>query len=259
MDKYLTIFRFSFIHALRNTKTLIGLSIFLITCLIIFAHLWQVAAARLGAVHLHPDQLVWYIAFNQWLLIAVPDTHEEIEEDLRSGKLAYLLPRPISYLWATFLEGLGTLSARLVVLGLVTFLFTWIRAGDIPFGWDAFLMATLIGFLAGAIAVLFRMCIGLSAFWVRQVEPLHWIWDKSLFTLGGLMLPLIAYPDWLRKIARLTPFPAILGDRSALAIHFTWEGACSVITTLLLWGIIGTSLLVLLYQRGLRIVNIEGG
>jgi len=258
-QKYLTVFRFAFIQTLRNYKALVGLSIFLITCMVIFAHLWKIAATKIGAINLHPDQLLWYIAFNEWVLVSLPDVQEDIEEDLRSGRLAYLLPRPISYLWAMFVEGLGVLCARLMVLGLVTFIFTWIRAGDIPFGWGALPVTIAVGLLAGCIGVIFKMFVGVSAFWVQQVEPFHWIWEKLLFTLGGLMLPLAVYPDWLQKIARFTPFPAILGDRSALAVDFTWSNVLSVTSVLLFWGVLGSCCLILLYRKGLRIVNIEGG
>ncbi len=258
-NKYLAIFRFAFIHSLKNTKALIGLSIFLITCLLIFAHLWKIAAAKLGAVDLNPSQLLWYIALNEWVLISLPDTQEDIEEDLRSGRLAYLLPRPVSYLSSLFAEGLGTLSARLVFLGVITFLFTWVRAGAFPFGWGALATALATGFLAGTVGVIFKMAIGLSAFWINQVEPFHWIWEKLLFTLGGLMLPLAIYPEWMQKAAHYTPFPAMLGDRSALAIEMSWPAALSLAAALLFWGALGLALIALLYRKGLRIINIEGG
>lgn len=258
-QKYFTVFKFAFIHSLLNYKALVGLSIFLITCLVIFAHLWKVAAAKIGAIDLQPDQLLWYIAFNEWVLISLPDVQEDIEEDLRSGRFAYLLPRPISYLWAIFVEGLGVLSAHLMVLGLVTFIFTWIRAGNIPFSVSTFPITVAIGWLAGCIGVIFKMLVGVSAFWIQQVEPFHWIWEKLLFTLGGLMLPLVVYPQWLQQIAHFTPFPAILGDRSALAIDFTWSNVFNITSILLFWAILGCCCLVVLYRKGLRIVNIEGG
>lgn len=257
--KYFVMFKFSFIHSLRNYKALVGLCIFLITCLVIFSYLWKVAIAKVGAVDLQPDQLFWYIAFNEWVLISLPDVQEDIEEDLRSGRLAYLLPRPISYLGAIFAEGLGVLSARLLVLGLFTFVFTWIRAGDALFSVSAFPMMIAIGWFSGCVGVVFKMLVGMSAFWVQQVEPFHWIWEKLLFTLGGLMLPLVIYPQWLQQVARLTPFPAILGDRSALAIEFTWGSAFRMMSILLFWGVLGCCCLIALYRKGLRIVNIEGG
>src|SRR5262245_49706907 len=102
--KYFAVYNLAFVHALRNYNTLIGLSIFLLTCMVIFAHLLKIAAVQSGAIEFSYEQLLWYIAFNEWVLIAIPDLQDEMEQDLRSGRLAYLLPRPISYLTATFFE-----------------------------------------------------------------------------------------------------------------------------------------------------------
>lgn len=259
MIKYVTVFKFSFVHTLKNYKSLIGLSIFLITCLLIFAYLWKVAASRLGALDLSPKQLLWYIAFNEWVLISLPHVEEDVEQDLRTGRLAYLLPRPISYLGSVFMEGLGVLCANLLVLGVVTFSFAWIREGTPPFHLGAFVVAIAIGLLAGCVGMIFKMLVGISAFWLQQVEPFHWVWEKFLFTLGGLMLPLAVYPHWLQKIAYWTPFPAILGERSALAIEFSAFRALSIVGTLLFWAVLGGGFLLWLYRRGLRIVNVEGG
>jgi len=259
MGKYFAIFRLSFLHALKNYKALIGLSVFLITCLIIFAHLWKIAAAKKGLVSFSPEQLLWYIAFNEWVLISIPDTQDEMELDLRSGTLAYLLPRPISYLGSVFAEAFGKLTVNLIVLGLVTFLFTWIQVGALPFQAIGLLPTLFFGFAAGVIGIVFRMLIGLSAFWLHTVDPFFWIWEKLLFMLGGLMLPLTIYPQWIQTIAHFTPFPVILGERSALALDFSLHRIFSLTGSLLAWGAFGFILLLWIYRKGLRILNIEGG
>lgn len=259
VQKYFSIFNLSLIHALKNYKALIGLSIFLMTCLVIFAHLWKIAAARAGIVSFDPQQLLWYIAFNEWVLVSIPDTQEDMEHDLRSGRLAYLLPRPISYLGSTFTEALGALTVNLVVLGSVTFLFTWWQVGALPFHPVGLLIAIGFGFLAGFVAVIFQMLIGLSAFWLHEVSPFYWIWEKLLFMLGGLMLPLAVYPQWMQTMAHLTPFPAILGDRSALALDFNLQSVWQLTWLLLVWGAIGVISVHFVYRRGMRILNVEGG
>jgi ABC-2 type transport system permease protein len=257
--KYIAIFKLSFLHTLKNYKALIGLSIFLITCLVIFAHLWKIAAAKTGVVNLSPEHLLWYIAFNEWVLVSIPDTQEDMEQDLRSGRLAYLLPRPISYLGATFAEAIGALSVNLFVLGLVTFLFTWWQVGALPFHPVGLLVTIAFGFMAGLIAVIFHMLIGLSAFWLHEVSPFFWIWEKLLFMLGGLMLPLTVYPQWIQTLAHFTPFPAILGERSALALDFNLQSIATLTGSLIGWGLFGLICLLLTYRKGLRILNVEGG
>lgn len=259
MAKYLTIFRLAFIHGLKNYKALIGLSVFLITCLVIFAHLWRVAAAKIGAVHFNPAELLWYIAFNEWVLVSMPDTHDEMEQDVRNGRLAYLLPRPISYLGATFAEAVGTLTVNLFVLGIVTFLFTWWQAGSLPFHPLGLLIVSIFGLAAGIVAILFQMLIGLSSFWIQEVSPFYWLWEKLLFILGGLILPLSIYPEWLQTIARYTPFPAVLGERSALALNFTFHDIATLSLSLFAWTAIALLAVIFVYRRGLRILNIEGG
>lgn len=261
IKKYIAVFNLSFFHTLKNYKALMGLSIFLITCLIIFAHLWKIAAAKTGAgaVSLSAEQLLWYIAFNEWVLVSLPETHERIEEDLRSGRLAYQLPRPISYLGATFSEAMGVLTVNLFILGVVTFLFTWWQVGKLPFHSVGLLVAFFFGFFAGLLAVIFQMLIGLSAFWLEEVSPFFWIWEKLLFMLGGLMLPLTVYPMWLQTLAQFTPFPAILGQRSALAIDFNWHNILDLIASLTAWGLLALTALLFIYRKSLRILNVEGG
>lgn len=259
MQKYSAIFILAARHAIRNHKALIGLSVFLVTCLIIFANLWKIAASKAGVVHLDSDQLLWYIAFNEWVLVSIPQIQVDMEEDLRTGRLAYQLPRPISYLGATFCEALGTLCVNLTVLGAVTFLFTWLTVGNLPFAPIGLLAAVIFGLLAGCICILFHMLIGLTAFWLHDVEPFFWIWEKTLFMFGGLILPLTVYPQWMQTVAGYTPFPAILGARSALALDFSFDHCMALMLSLAAWGAIGLSGLLVVYHRGMRVLNIEGG
>lgn len=257
--KYVYIARLAIVQGMKNYKALAALSLVLVACLVIFAHLWQIAATKAGAINLPPDSLLWYIAFNEWVFISLPDIYLEIEHDYRNGRLAYLLPRPVSYLGAKFAEGFGTLLLNLTFLGIVCFFFTWAWSGSLPFHALGFCAAIILGVMAGMVALLFLIAIGLTSFWLHQVGPFQWIWEKLLFVMGGLILPLAAYPPWLQTIAFSTPFPAILGERSSLALEFDMLHVGRLFFTLLAWLLLGSGLVFLLYRRGLKILNISGG
>lgn len=231
----------------------------MVTCLIIFSHLWKIAAAKAGVVSLDSDQLLWYIAFNEWVLIAIPDIQLDMEHDLRSGRLSYLLPRPISYIGSVFAEGLGTLLLNLTVLGTVGFFFTWQQAGGLPFSTGTFVIALGLGILAGITGLIFHVLIGISAFWLNDVSPFSWVWEKLLFIFGGLILPLSIYPGWMQTIAHWTPFSSILGARSALALEVNFYQICWVALSLLSWSLFAILTLSFLYKKGLKILNIDGG
>lgn len=258
-QKYTALFKMSILQTLRNYKLLIGLCIFEITCLLIFAHIWKVAATRVGATALDPKLLLWYIAFNEWILIAVPDIEMDMEYELKSGQLAYFLPRPISYLISKLVEGLGALLVNLIVLGFVGFAFTWFWTGSLPLSLPSFSVALLIGGLGGFLGLVFTMVLGISAFFVEEVEPFRWIWEKLLFVFGGLMLPLTVYPVWMQTVAFWTPFPVILGGRSGLIFNFDLAHVSVIVACGLLWIVLGFLLLYVLYRQGLKSLNIQGG
>lgn len=257
MQKYYKIFTLSMMHTLKNGKALVGLSIFLLVCLVIFSNLWKIIEAKIGASGFNTSELLWYIALNEWVLIALPSSERAIEGDLRSGRLATVLPRPISYLVSQFFESAGELCANLLVLGVVSFGFTWFMVGGLPISAFPVLIGT--GILAGVVGTLFQMLIGLTAFWIYEVDPVSWIWEKLLFAFGGLLLPLSVYPAWWQTAARFTPFPYILGYRSALAIDSGVGNILLIISGLVFFGLIALTALCFVYRKGLKILNVEGG
>ncbi|MBA2727556.1 MAG: hypothetical protein H0U49_05210 [Parachlamydiaceae bacterium] len=259
LKKHLAIFNLSARQAICNYQLLVGLSIFLVTCLVIFANLWKLVATKTGMQTYEPSQLLWYIALNEWVIVSLPRTHENIEQDLRSGKLAYLLSRPISYLGSLFSEACGTLFVNLSFLGAVTFIFTWFATASLPFGLEGFFLAIILAVLAGIVGIIFNILLGLSAFWLGEVDPLYWVWEKLLFMFGGLILPLTIYPIWMQTFASYTPFAAILGARSAQALDYSPSISMFLAAILLAWAAIGVLAINIVYRRGLRILTIEGG
>ena len=259
MSKYLKVFSTSCLHTWRNKKALIGLALFLLISLLIFSNLWEVLAQHGGLTSMTPQKLLWYIALNQWILIAIPRTERVIELDFRSGRLAYLIQRPISYLGYIFAEGCGQMAVYLVVLGMVTYLFTWCTVGANPLSASAHVIALLSGILAALLGLLLKMIIGLLSFWMHSVDPIAWIFEKALFALGGLLLPLSAYPKGWQLIAKYTPFSVILGERSSIALEYSGMIGLLLMTKLSFWIILGAMCAGLLYQRGLKIITIGGG
>jgi ABC-2 type transport system permease protein len=259
MNKYLYTFKLSFLRTFRNKKTLVGLSIFLITCLLIFSHLWEILQTKLGSLNLTKEELLWYIAINQTMLVSLPDPQDEIRDDLRNGKLACLLLRPISYLKTKFFESLGQLTPNLLILGTVSFTFTYSLALSSPFSFLDFILIFFLSILSGTIAIQILLLIGILAFWFHEINPFYWLFEKLLFIFGGLMIPLSAYPPWMGKIAKFTPFPLILSLKSELSFGISKDLIFSFLVQFMLWSLGLLILTTIVYRRGEKILNIEGG
>lgn len=258
MRKYYRIFLSAFYESLFNYKFLIGISIFLIVCLVVFSQLWNIVSLRLEGLNLDRRALLWFIALNEWILLAIPRNYHTLESDFNSGKFALNLIRPLSQSLYYFCTALGQFCVNFLVLGIISFVFTWISVGAPPICFATWGWIILEAFFAGILGICAHMVLGICAFWTTSIDPFVWIWEKLLFALGGLLVPLAAYPMLLQKIAAYTPFPLILAGRSARIFETGCEEGL-ILIKILCW-ILGCMIVFnLLYRKALRSITMEGG
>lgn len=72
------------------------------------------------------------------------------------------------------------------------------------------LQAVLIAVNAFFISFLFKMIVGLVAFWMTNIDSVLEVNDVSLFALSGLVMPVNLFPQWMQTVAHFTPYPYIL-------------------------------------------------
>ena len=100
---------------------------------------------------------------------------------------------------------------------------------------------------------------GLTAFWLGDVSPLFWIWQKLLFIFGGLMLPLSLYPEWMQRVAAYTPFPSILAGPAGFTIGGGADEALALVWHLCGWGLVLALLAQALFRQAVRTLQVNGG
>jgi ABC-2 type transport system permease protein len=254
---YLAAARLSARNQATGREEAIGRAAFLAVLLVIFSQLWKhVPLSGSGAT---PTSLVWYLAITEWVLLSVPPIHVDMERDVRTGEIAYLLPRPVSYVGFRVAEAIGAMATRLVLLGVVAAGIAYLLGGGLPEHPASLLGAAVLGVLAATLGVVTQAAIGATAVWVVDVSPVYWIWQKAAFVLGGLVLPLHLYPGWLQSIARWTPFSAFLNGPARTVFR---SDAADVLATgglLVFWLVLAALSAVWLHRRGLRVLDVNGG
>ncbi|MEY4575636.1 MAG: hypothetical protein RL701_339, partial [Pseudomonadota bacterium] len=141
--------------------------------------------------------------------------------------------------------------------GVCAYLWT----GEVP-AWQVLAQALPLGLCAGVLITALYVVIGVTAFWVADVTPLYWIWQKALFILGGLMLPLELYPTWVQRLGMLTPFPLLLSGPASFVLHPQAHATHAVLLLagrLALWLAIAGVLSHVLYERALQRLQVNGG
>ena len=232
--------------------------IFYVILLLVFSRLWQVVGDG-GLPGIGPVEFLWYLALTEWVILAVPMFYLSIEEEVRRGDIAYLIARPVSYLWMKIAEGLGEVWVRLVVLGITGVCFAWWTSGSLPADPRGLLLAIPLGVLSCCVLILFQVAIGLSVFWLQDGGPVYWVYQKLNFVFGGLFWPLDIYPGWLHDVAMWTPFSALVYGVGRTAFGFEPMTALGTGLKIIAWGFLVYLFVVWLYRKCLRMVNVNGG
>jgi ABC-2 type transport system permease protein len=259
--KYVAIARLAFWQRLSERAVLIGRLAFYFLVLLVFSCVWRTLFTA------HPEHAgsgrtaadyVWYLALTEWIMLAQPALYLDIEADVRSGDIAYQLTRPMSYVGGKVAEGIGDLLLRLLVFAPFGLAFARLLSGQ----WvDPFALgcAALLGVLAAVVMLLTYAAIGLCSFWLHDTTPVYLIWQKLLFVLGGLMVPLSLYPDWLQALARALPFSSVLYEPGRLLLEGSASFEPGVLLELLGWLLLSALTVAGLERLGRRSIEIQGG
>jgi ABC-2 type transport system permease protein len=239
-------------HALHQRGEALARAVFYLAILVVFSRLWSALDPHGGHA-----AYVWYVALTEWVILAMPWMYLEIEEDVRRGDIAYRIARPVSYIWTKVAEGFGAGLVRLVVLGGFGGVAAWMLTGQPPP--RGLLLSLPLGTLALFVLMVIQGVIGISAFWLGDTAPFFWIWQKTLFVLGGLMFPLEVYPEWLQRAAYFTPFAPLLHGWARLSFGFDPALAFRMAALLVAWGAVFVALLAWLYRRALLVMDVNGG
>lgn len=240
---------------------LLARSLFLLLILYIFYQLWTVTYAGEGQNVIGGyrfEELIWYLIFSETMYMSVPRLSDRVEDEVKTGSIGYLLTRPVSYLTYRYIEFAGEFAVRLVINLLVggalgVFLFGFPRFG---WGWAGFLVVA-----AGAMTLnyLVRMVLALCAFWVEETQGLVFVYDKLLFTVGGMLLPLELFVEPMQSICRWLPFQTMVYFPVKTVVQFDPLRLVEMVCVQAAWGIAFALLLQWVYRKGVKKLHVNGG
>jgi ABC-2 type transport system permease protein len=134
----------------------------------------------------------------------------DVEETIRTGDVVSDLSKPFAYLGFWLARDLGRAAYFVVFRGLPILL-----AGQVLFGlhwpssvtaWLAFGLSTL---LAVVISFGWRFLLNVSAFWTTDARGLGSVAGAATLFLGGFVVPIRYFPEWLQPVALALPFASI--------------------------------------------------
>ncbi|MDP7420921.1 MAG: ABC-2 family transporter protein, partial [bacterium] len=206
--KYLKVFTINLKNRMVYFHDLVFSSVFMALIIFIFLRLWQSvfsAGNREAICGFSLADMIWYMVITEAVVLSLPPANQELDEQVKSGQIACYLVRPMNLILYHFSYYLSKVVLKLPVNFLVGVILALVFVG--PIGLPAHpVNLLLILFLAVSLDFIIKMNIGILSFWIEETAPVYWIYQKLVFTLGGLMIPLDVFPDWLKTWCLKLPF-----------------------------------------------------
>lgn len=261
MRKYWAIFQTQLLNNLAYTGDLLSGSLAIILFMWVFAQLWRVTysamdTAQISGMTLHDT--LWYLMLAEVIVLSKPRLARIIAQAVRDGSVAYLLNKPYNFLFYQCSVSLGDSVLRMGMNALVGGTVVWLLVGPPPhpLGWPLVLVTLLLAWL---IDFCLTALIGLAAFVTEEVRAFEWIYQKIVFILGGLLIPLDFYPEWLQAIAKALPFAYTVYAPARLFVEPDLARFATVVIGQSVWLAVLAGVLAFAYQRGLARLAINGG
>lgn len=235
---------------------------FILIIMFIFIQLWTAVYESQDATEIAGLTLantIWYFLIAEVMELGKPRHDMRISEEVKDGSIAYTLNRPYNYLAYHFFNGLGETAVKMSLVFLLGAPLVLYYAGLPGLAWAHLPPVLLVGLLATLMDFFVFSIIGLLAFVTEDTSSFRLIYQKLVFILGGLMIPIDFLPEWLQGIARVLPFNLTTYAPAKLFVAFTWAQFWQVLGLQLFWLTAVGCLLFWQYRWATRRLVVNGG
>jgi len=261
MKKYFAIFKIQLLNSLAYPAELLWRSVAILLFMLVFTFLWRTTYSSSGSTLLAGLTLsdtIWYLMLAETIELSRPRFARTISEAVKDGSIAYILGKPYDFILYQLATSAGDSVFRILLNAIFGGTLVWILVGTPPgpLGW-------LLAFLAIIGAWLINFCltalIGLLAFVTEDVAPFEWIYQKLIFILGGMLIPIDFYPAWLQAVARALPFSYMMYGPARLFVTPNLAAFLNLISMQAVWILVLGGILAFFYRLGSCRLSINGG
>lgn len=218
--------------------------------------LWSTAADGRDIAGYSAIALVWYVTASE--AATIPLDYRLIEEtgdDIGTGAIATELLRPSSVVGIRIALAVGQMLPKLVVCVALGLGFSTVVHGAPP-SWPALALAAPSLLLALGLNIVGQHAFAAVAFWVDDAKSGWFLYQKVVFVLGGMLLPLEVLPAGIGDVARFLPPASMAYVPARLASGHVepWLLGLQVA-----WLVVAVAVTVRLFAAGERRLQVVGG
>lgn len=261
--KYWEVFKVNYLTSSVYLINLLAQSVTVVFRIWIYTQLYTVTFRVANSVQiggLTTATAVWSLALVQSFQTATrPPVATLVEEEVKSGSLAYSINRPLSYILFHYFGYLGRVIPKLITNVVIGVFATMILVGFVEFTWFGLLAGLILLFLGYTLDFFMLFIIGLLSFWVEDTSAYRWIYSKGFLVFGGAIVPLALFPDAIKNIVEILPFAQLYYGAARIIVNFDFSLFQKFLFFQVIWIILFTVIAILLFRKGVKNVSINGG
>jgi ABC-2 type transport system permease protein len=185
----------------------------------------------------------------------------DVELTIRTGDVVSDLAKPFSYLGFWLARDLGRATyyivfraAPVMLAGQFMFSLHW------PSSVTAWLGFSLSLVLAVVVSFAWRFLLNVSAFWTTDARGLGTVANAVTLFLGGFVVPIRYFPDWLQPVVLGLPFASIVQTPADLFVERVQGFAVfGLLAEQLVWAVVLLGACQLAIAAATRRIVIQGG
>ena len=256
MRKYIEIFKYSmktqlkFILDYFVSLISFGIHIF------VFNELWDYILKGKEVAGYTREELIWYIIIAEFITYSTFKSYKKIGEMVKNGTIANMLIKPVDFINYTIAENLSVYVKALVnavfaiVLGLIL-------VGPIDVTIQGIIFTVIASIIGVFIGILIQTFVGLIAFFTEENSSFWLIIQKFTFFL--VFTPLEFYPEIVQKIFSILPTTYLIYAPARIFTKFEITEAIILLGLEILSGLVLYGIIRLMYAKGVKKINVNGG
>jgi ABC-2 type transport system permease protein len=207
------------------------------------------------------DQMIWYVILTEMLWFGSRNRTltQQITEDIKSGTIAYGINKPYHYILYIIAKHLGEITVKMFLFAAAGLTIGLAFVGSVPnFRLYQLPFILIVSFLGIMINAFIRITISVLSFWIEDAIPFHWIYDKLIIVVG-MLFPVEMFPVWAQPFIKASPIYVVTYGPAKLFIDFSYEVFLKVISMQAIYFAVSLILLLVLFQKGVKKLNVNGG
>ena len=263
MKKYLYIYKSEIMTNLQYI-TDVFISFIAFTLLIfIFLNLWNYIYSDPNEIinGYSKTQMIWYVIITEimWMSLSGNSLSRKISNDVRSGNIAYNLNKPYNYIEYSLFSHLGLVTMRYIIIGLLGLILGFLFLKTIPnitlLQIPLILLCSILGMIINIILIIL---ISLLSFYIEDAHPFYWLYSKVIRVVG-LLFPIEFFPLFLQPIIKFSPIYVICYGPAKLFVNLNNIEFINVIIAQCIYLILSILFCHIIYRKGVRKLNVNGG